>query len=89
MENEQSIKPFGGSLLPFDKNAMARIVSLAADRISEAKEEFVSKQSFWKWAFGDMRKRLWTGATAFIGAIIWAFLLEPGLQILSTWISRL
>lgn len=71
--DDSNLQPYGGSKPPFDTGSMDTTVAVAQDRISEAKAEFMSRRSFWKWALGDFQKSLWSGLLLVCGAaIMWA-----------------
>jgi hypothetical protein len=70
-EKASANSSFGGSRPPIDQNRFERQASIGSQRIEGAKLEFRSKRSFWKWAFGDLRKRLWSVSLAGIGAFIY------------------
>ena len=49
-----------------------RLIEKLRLQVDEHLYVFNSKTSFWKWAFGDLRKRIWTGFLILIGATITA-----------------
>lgn len=55
---------------PFDGERMNMAVEEARQNIEGKKLEFKSKRSFWKWAFGDARKRVWAGALTLTGVVL-------------------
>ncbi len=55
---------------PFPDGELTRAESHAINNILGQKKAFQSKRSFWKWALGDLQKRIWTGSIFLIGAAL-------------------
>ncbi len=61
-------------IVPFGDGRFHRACSQAKHRISGRKSEFKSKRSFWKWAIGDLRHRIWSGLLVLAGSVLYALL---------------
>lgn len=55
---------------PFPEGELERAESHAINNILGQKKAFQSKRSFWKWALGDLQKRIWSGSIFLIGAAL-------------------
>ncbi|WP_291039364.1 hypothetical protein [Hyphomonas sp.] len=55
---------------PFEGGELDRAESILLNTIDGQRAVFDSKKSFWKWAWGDLRKRTWSGALILIGTVI-------------------
>ena len=49
---------------------MERAKNAAQFSLEGKKLEFKSKRSFWKWAIGDAKKRLWSGLLVGFGGLL-------------------
>ncbi len=58
-EKCQRSSHFGGSQLPLDVNKMTAVIDDLINDLNMHKRVFTSQRSFWKWAWGDLRKRVW------------------------------
>lgn len=54
----------------FDEDDANDRLVIASNKIEIRKAEFQSRTSFWKWALGDARKRIWTTLLLFLGAFV-------------------
>ncbi len=62
------------SIQPFADDSMARALKAAIDELEGARWEFESKRSFWKWAVGDAKKRIFSFIMAGIGSALTALI---------------
>lgn len=69
-EKDHKAGRFKGSVLNFDENQLSRRLLLGTQRLKEEKAVFNSERSFWKWAWGDLRRRVWSGGLMVFGIVI-------------------
>lgn len=50
-----------------DAEKLDRLDHVGCSKVGALEEVVRSERSFWKWAFGDLKKRLWTGLILFLG----------------------
>ncbi|MGY6532393.1 hypothetical protein [Glycocaulis sp.] len=86
--DDSKLRPFRGSKPLFETEGMKQRVAFEQKKIMEKKAEFHSRRSFWKWAWGDFRKRLWSGLLLACGAAILWVLQQLAPMIIETF-SRL
>lgn len=66
---------YPASRKPFDGGQLDNAEAYALNEIDGALAVFESKRSFWKWALGDLRRRVWSGALVLIGTAIGGLLI--------------
>ena len=69
----ESQQAYRSTKLPFNHEGLHRTEIAALNEIDGALAVFKSKRSFWKWALGDLRRRIWSGGLLLVGTFIGGF----------------